>query len=215
MKPKKCKICKESFDPQRPLQMVCSVKCSYEYSKAQKQKQLAKQKQQQRKSDSEKRIDLMSKDAYRSKILQPLFNKIARLIDYGQPCIATGTYGKMSGGHYISVGANRTICMNLHNIHVQSFHSNSEKSGDTLKYQIGITQIYGKDYLEFMNSLHQTPKLDLSKQEMIELKSKCLSIIKELNSDLRILNALERIKLRNEINTRLGIYDLKYGVYNG
>ena len=78
------------------------------------------------KSKQESLIQLMKPDQYRATYLQPKINEISRLIDFGQPCIATGnTKGKMNGGHYISVGANRTLSLNLHNIHLQSEHSNT------------------------------------------------------------------------------------------
>src|SRR5690606_23978318 len=64
------------------------------------------EKQQRKKSKEEKeklKLRLISPDKYRAKYVQPLINKIARLIDYGNPCIATGNFeGKMAGGHYTS-----------------------------------------------------------------------------------------------------------------
>lgn len=157
------------------------------------------------------KIDLMSADEYRSKYLQPEINKIARLIDYGNPCIATGNYGKMNGGHYISVGANRTICLNLHNIFIQSFSSNHWKSGDPIKYQNGLIETFGKDYFEFVSSLSQHKPLHLSKSDMIEIRKKAKEIIKTIEEKHR--TPKQRIELRNEINTKLGIYDLKFSVY--
>mgnify|MGYP003539733037 FL=1 len=127
-------------------------------------------KEQKRTSVEQKKkmtIDIMSDDKYRSSVLQPVINEIARLIDFGQPCIATENYGKENGGHYISVGANRTICINLHNIHIQSFESNHWKSGDTLKYQGGIRKVYGEDYLAFMDGLQKHQPNQLRRKEMI------------------------------------------------
>ena len=82
-----------------------------------------------------KKIELMTCDKYRQVYVQPKINEIARTIDYGQPCIASQRKsGKMAGGHRISVGSNRTTAINLHNIHVQSFESNSFRGGDERKY---------------------------------------------------------------------------------
>lgn len=172
----------------------------------------------QRKIDSqnktkEMKIELMSADNYRAKILQPVINEIARLIDFGQPCIATGNYGKENGGHYISVGANRTICLNLHNIHIQSFESNHFKSGDTINYQNGIIDVYGQEYMDFMNSLKSHPVLKMTKQDLIEIYELARPIRNMLAKEPTSLNSEGRIKLRNEINLKLNIYQEKHSVF--
>ena len=156
---------------------------------------------------SEMTFDNMSSDAYRSKIIQPIINEIARLIDYGQPCIASGRYnGKMAGGHFISVGSNRSVALNLHNIHIQTFESNSFKSGDEAKYRLGIIERYGKDYFEFMESLRNLKNIDLSKQRLSELKPLISQIRNDLKRNPIKRTPQERIALRNEINERIGIY---------
>ncbi len=165
------------------------------------------------KKTKEQRESLLTPDKYRSTILQPNINKIARLIDYGCSCIATNNFGKMAGGHRISVGANRTTSLNLHNIHIQSFASNSFKGGDNLKYNIGIKNRYGNEYLEFLDTLHQTPSISLTVKDMQNINSKALNIIKRINTNLIEKTPLERIKLRNEFNLELGIYEKNFSVY--
>ena len=152
---------------------------------------------------------LMSADRYRADVIQPIFNEIARLIDWGLPCIATGNYGKMAGGHYISVGANRSICLNLHNIHIQSFASNSWKGGDNIKYEQGIISIYGQDYLDFMKSMHQTPLQKWTKETLDEIKEKAVEQRNKLKKEIEegiVLNPIQRIEKRTEINNIIGIY---------
>jgi hypothetical protein len=220
VKHKKCKICKNKFTPIRStLEAVCSnydCKVAFAMQVVKKQK-IAKEKAIKKESAEQKKkmtIDIMSDDKYRSTVLQPVINEIARIIDFGQACIATEQHGKMSGGHYISVGANRTICLLLHNIHVQSFHSNNWKSGDTLKYQAGIRRVYGEDYLEFMDGLQKHPPIQLRKNYMIEIYKKACEIRLRLRKDQKLRTPKERIELRNQINLELGIYLEEYCVYN-
>lgn len=177
------------------------------------EKAIRQKKIDERNKTKELKIELMSTDAYRSKILQPVINEIARLIDFGQPCIATENYGKENGGHYISVGANRTICLNLHNIHIQSFESNHFKSGDTLNYQNGIIDVYGQDYMDFMNGLKSHPVIKPTKQDLIEIFELARPIRNIMAKERVMLNSDERIKLRNEINLKLNIYQEKYSVF--
>lgn len=155
----------------------------------------------------EKKVEILSPDKYRAKYVQPIINEIARLIDYGQPCIATGLFGKMAGGHYHSVGSNRTICLDLRNIHMQSFHSNGPTGGgDNIRYRNGIIKIYGQEYMDLIESLSKTPPIHLSKSDLEEIKEKASKIRNDLKKDLKVRSPEERIKLRNEINELIGIY---------
>ncbi len=219
-KPKTCKICKDKFEPKNvSTEVVCQkYDCKFEYAmQVVAKNKSAKEKEQKRKGIEEKKrmtVDLMSDDKYRSTVLQPVINEIARLIDFGQPCIATENYGKENGGHYISVGANRTICLNLHNIHIQSFESNHWKSGDTLKYQGGIRKVYGEDYLAYMDSLQKHPPIQLRKNFMIEIYENACKIRLKLRKNEKLRNPNERIELRNAINIELGIYQEEYCIFN-
>lgn len=173
------------------------------------QKYQKKEESQEREEKAQKMVDSMSPDKYRAKYVQPIINEIARLIDNGQPCIASGSMsGKMSGGHFWSVGSNRTTCLNLHNIHIQSFHSNSALGGDNIRYREGIIKTYGIAYMEQIEALKLLKPIKLSKEELIEIKK----IASEIRNGLkkypeRTFSPIERIELREQINQRIGIYN--------
>jgi hypothetical protein len=140
--------------------------------------------------------------------LQKEINAIVRLIDNGWGCIATGSKkGKMNAGHYIGVGANETLRFHLENIWLQSEHSNMWKSGDTLRYQDGIVELYNKDYLERLNNLKSIPPIKLTVDEIKEKISIARSIIKWLKLQDRQFTWSERIELRIRFNKELGIYN--------
>lgn len=192
--------------------------CTDENGKIWKEKQFIpqvarKQKQLDREKTQEAKRELMSPDKYRAKYVQPLINKIARLIDNGHPCIATGNFGKMNGGHYRSVGSNRTLALNLHNIHIQSFESNVFRGGDDKNYQDGLKDLYGNDYFDYVDSLRQHRPINLSKTELIEIKKKAQSIVNKLERINFVRTPEDRILARNGINRELGIYDLEYSIY--
>ena len=179
------------------------------------QKNKREKETENRKKTKQAKIELMSNVQYWSKVLQPNINLIARLIDQHNPCIATENFGKMNGGHYISVGACRTISLNLHNIFIQSFESNHFQSGDTIKYQSGLRRTFGEDYFNWIEGLRKTPSLNITKIEMKVYNSRAKEIIKELRQTPNNLRGpLTRINLRNEINMKLGIYDEQYAVFN-
>lgn len=196
---KKCKICRELFTPQRPLQMVCGILCANKY--------LAKRKEVKEKRDlSEMKKSLLTHKDY-LKMLQVEVNTIVRLIDHGQPCIATGAItGKRNAGHRASVGSNATIRFHLDNIHIQSEHSNKWKAGDSIRYDQGLERVYGKEYLEYVRSLSLVQPIKLSIQD-IESKIKIArSIVKHLKLEDKIYDANIRLELRKKFNNMLGIY---------
>lgn len=139
--------------------------------------------------------------------LQADINLIVRLIDKDVPCIATGaTTGKRNAGHRFSVGSNDTIRFHLCNIHVQSEHSNKWKGGDNDRYTQGLLDMYGTGYTDYVLSLNQTPKIDLSKEDIKQIMPIARQIIKELKAADRTYNTGERIELRKRYNKQLGIY---------
>ncbi|WP_394749560.1 recombination protein NinG [Spongiimicrobium salis] len=170
-------------------------------------------KTENRKTMGKIKIELMTVDNYRKKYIQPDINKIARLIDHGHPCIATGNYGKMNGGHYLSVGANRTTALNLHNIFIQSFESNTFRGGDSKAYQDGLKEIFGQEYFEFVHSLRRHVNIKFTKLDYIDLRPKIKEVLKSLESDVRLRNPEERIALRNWANQELGIYQKEFSEF--
>lgn len=203
IKLRKCKSCQTKFEPLRPLQSVCSPKCSYTYQALLKSNKKAKEMREETKIMKDKLITISEW----KNLLQIPINTIIRLIDEGQPCIATGsTTGKRNAGHYISRGANDTIRFHLDNIHIQSEHSNSFNGGDTLRYQDGIKRIYGKEYFEFLETLKSIKPIKLSIEEIKEKILIAKSIVKDLKENNSTYDAETRLTLRAYYNELLGIY---------
>ena len=175
------------------------------------QKSVTETKAEKRKAKTEAKRQLLSVDAYRAKVLQPVINEIARLIDEGLPCIASGvTAGKFSGGHFTAVGANRSIALNLHNIHKQAYHSNGPKGGQPIEYLQGIRERYGNDYAEWVLSMRQ---IKVQKWKKFELE-KAFKAAKLHRINLKAIPSEERskwtpeqrIQQRNEANEAIGLY---------
>jgi len=217
--------CGKMFPPHKIIYAGCCQVCYWDWMQTTEAGQIHYQKQflpkSQQKTRSREReekrktkIDLMTTSAYRSKILLPILQKTARMIDYGTACIASDRFeGKMAGGHYFSVGSNATTSLNLHNIHIQSFQSNSWKGGDDKKYQEGLIKRYGHEYFEFVNALKKTPALHLTKDDMTEMKTKAQQICNEIEKSKRLSSPEARISLRNKVNENLGIYPKEFSVF--
>lgn len=204
-KPKKCSQCKESFVPYKPLMKWCSPSCMWEAGKKQLELKQKKDNQVWKKQEKEK---LMTKPDY-EKLLEVEINTIVRLIDKGQPCIASGvTKFKANAGHFVAVGANKSIRYNLHNIHIQSVQSNKDRGGEPIKYLDGLERIYGKEYAEYVH-YDIRRKWSYMGWTVDDLKG-WIEIARLIKKELIELDNTytpeERIQLRTEYNFRLGIY---------
>jgi len=145
--------------------------------------------------------------------LQSKVQEISRLIDFGQPCLARNYHpSQMHGGHVFSKGSNKTMALNIHNIHRQSAQSNHYQNEDGLLRE-GLINEYGKDYFEFLGSLRRIKKLKYFNYEYQEFYKVACSIANKLKKDKKKLSKIQRIEKRNEVNLKLGIYDKEYCIY--
>ena len=215
--------CREVFSVEKLRYGLCPS-CLYDWSintdegkqwfKKQYLKKTAEAKKRKKKLTKEQRISNMSLTKYRSELVQPIVNEIARLIDFRQPCICTGaTTGKMNGGHRWSVGSRPDLALNLHNIHKQSYKSNVFDGGDETKYDEGLRLNYSNEYKNFVHFLRSYESVKPTKEELKEFRVKAMQIRLELKNNLKVYTQKERIEKRNEINGRLGLYPTDYSVF--
>lgn len=148
-----------------------------------------------------------------NKKLQTKINQIVRFIDYGLPCLAKGKHAKqIHAGHVYSRGSNPMLRFNLHNIHRQSAQSNHFQNEDGV-FREGIIKEYGINYYEFISNLRQIKDLKITTDIYIELYKKASKIAIKLSKNQNTYSIQERIRLRNDINLELKIYDEKYCYY--
>jgi len=200
---KKCKSCDKYFDVVRPLQMVCSALCGYNYSKKLITKKEAKDWNEKKKKIKDK---LMGVPEYK-KILQVKINTIIRLIDKGQKCMSCNSTGNVAG-HYHSVGANPALRYHVDNIHIQEISCNNEKGGNTSKYATGLLDTYGRWYSDIV--IYELPlryrELKPTINELKEYIDRANEFIKKLKHEDKIYETNDRLRLRGEAHNYLGIY---------
>ena len=144
--------------------------------------------------------------------LQKEINLIVRLLDKGHECISSGReLGKSyDAGHLYTTKAQPTIRFHLFNIFAQSVHDNQHKSGNELEYFLRLEEVFSKEFQDFVLTLKQIQPLHLSKDDLREITSNARSIVKWLKLQDRTYTREERIQLRSDFNTRLGIYDQQW-----
>jgi hypothetical protein len=156
----------------------------------------------------QKKRELMSVNQYRATILQPIINEIARLIDFGQPCISTGDHhNSYDAGHYYSTGSNPNIALNLHNIHLQSVYANQHMSGMPREYFQGLIRVYGPKYAMLVSDLKVKYKNQtISKIDMMEVEPKAKRVRNWLRKNKAQRTPTQRMRLRHIINNYFNLY---------
>lgn len=204
---KKCVNCGTPFEKNinAPFQNWCSVDCAYKLSRKLIDKKEKKDWAVEKKVMKENTL----KHGDWLKRLEDIINPICRLIDYNKPCISCEGNGKPQAGHYHSKGSDSSLRFNLHNEHIQCYHCNVPLSSNTIGYNEGLIKVYGTDYWNYVkfqikNIYHQPLKLSIPQiKEYIETA-------KEIKKELEVAKAefspIQRIRLRDMYNKRIGIY---------
>lgn len=172
-KRKKCKYCKENFNPTySTTQQVCSYKCAIELNKTKSKKEWSKKK----KAGLEK---LKTKGDY-FKEVQIVFNKWVRLRDRGEVCISCQKpNGAEQAGHYRSVGSSPELRFNEFNVNGQCVRCNMHLHGNLINYRIGLIKKYGIKKVEKLEKYHKMNNYTIF--ELKDLKEKYKSKIRALS----------------------------------
>jgi predicted lipoprotein len=203
MKQKKCKNCGNKFEPLRPLQQTCNYGCAITLSKKLKQQDVAKKWRQEKKVMKEK---LKTKSDF-EKYLEKEVNAIARKIDFGNPCLSCGRFGKPQAGHFHTVKANPSIRYNLFNIWIQDYYCNVKLSSNIVGYNKGLIETFGIEMQQYVECdlVRMYPSIHLSIIEIKEKTKIAKDILKSM-SDETVYSTKQRVELRNKFNKELGIY---------
>lgn len=158
IKQKKCRICKTSFPPARPMQAVCSPACAINQVKAANAKKAkatltAKRKETALRKESIKTKPVLTREA------QAEFNKFIRARDAGKPCIScgkpdSGVANQRDAGHYRSVGSCPELRFDEDNCHGQCVSCNRYLSGNAIDYRLGLIARIGLERVERLEGKH-------------------------------------------------------------
>lgn len=163
MKQKKCKVCRTSFAPTKPMQCVCGLQCALSLASIAKAKRERTQASQERKETKAKLEKLKTKGDY-IKEAQSAFNKYVRFRDMGKGCISCGAEcgtaavgGDGDAGHFRSRGSAPHLRFDERNCHLQCKRCNRYLSGNVADYRVGLIDRIGQLALDDLES-DQTPK---------------------------------------------------------
>jgi len=202
---KKCKHCKEPFQPYNSLHKYCfKDECRKVWIETEKANQWKKTKK-------EMSIDVYSKE---HKItIQNEINKLARMIDAHCGYVTCIDCGKtlidieqIDGSHFHNVQGNENIRFNLNNIHSARSECNKHHGGRKDGYKLGLSERYGIDYLSYLeNDLRLDYKqMNFSNKEIHD----AIPVVRKLQRNLKTFINKNSLNIRNQFNKVIGLYIL-------
>jgi len=170
MKARKCKYCKQPFEPSVFLQKNCfDPNCVTEWINDVKQKNWQKKK-------AKLKADLMTVQDY-IKLAQQVFNKYIRLRDEGNVCISCQKKPlKENAGHFYNANNHWSVRFDERNVHLQCEHCNTFLSGNLIYYRENLLKKIGIEEFENLSAeAMKTRKFTIEelKEIIATYKKKC------------------------------------------
>jgi hypothetical protein len=173
MKTRKCKYCRQPFEPSVFLQKNCfDPNCVTEWINEVKQKNWQKKK-------AKLKADLMTLSDY-IKLAQQVFNKYIRLRDVGNVCISCQRKPlKENSGHFYNANNHWSVRFDERNVHLQCEHCNTFLSGNLIYYRENLLKKIGIEEFENLSvEAMKTRKFTIEelKEIIATYKKKCKEI---------------------------------------
>ena len=175
-RPKKCRVCRETFTPRKALQVVCSPSCALLHAKQKGEKERKALDKIERKAIREAKEKIKPRAAY-MKEAQSAFNAWVRERDADQPCISCGRHhqGKYDAGHYRSVGSNPALRFEPLNCHRQCVPCNQHKSGNAIEYRIGLVARIGAEAVAWLEGRHEPKHYSIDDLKQIKAQYRAMT----------------------------------------
>ena len=178
MKPKKCKVCKADYVPQKMGQRVCSPECALSLAVSQRGKAEKVARVKERRADKEKlktRSDWMRE-------AQAAFNLFIRLRDADEPCISCGRHhtGQYHAGHFLSVGARPELRFEERNVHKQCSACNNHLAGNIVLYRKALFSKIEAGGVDWLEGPHEPKKYTID--DLKQIKVTYTAKVKELKA---------------------------------
>jgi len=152
---RKCRICKNVFNPKRLNEYWCTPEHAIEYLRLQKEKD---QRSLKVKQEINKKlypaIAKQSKTSYTGRLnyARKIFQKWIRQRDINEGCISCGSLSAKyyDGGHYFKAEIYPNLIFNQDNVHKQCRKCNRYLNGNEAAYTIGLIKKIGMERFEHL-----------------------------------------------------------------
>ena len=150
---KRCKVCRQPFEPRLPLQAVCGIDCARAVAVKVRGKAEKQAATKQRKADRERKEKLKSLSQLANEAQREV-NRYVRARDFKEGCISCDKpatwQGQWHASHFRSVGAASQLRFNLWNIHKACSVCNNHLSGNIRNYESRLKTKIGDEKHAFL-----------------------------------------------------------------
>lgn len=191
-KPRKCRHCKQMFNPVRCGQNTCCYECSVAVA------EIVAERSKKRREKAERVAEVASRKIIKNKLeamktrpqlikaLGIAFRAWVRARDEGKPCISCDKIltktGKLGGdydaGHYRSVGSAKHLEFDERNVHGQCKYCNDALKSNPQGYRPRLIQRIGLEAVEELEADQEDRKY--SKDDLRNMKSNYVQKLKEI-----------------------------------
>jgi len=188
MKIKKCRVCKEPFEPQRPLQSVCGFDCAKVLGKDKSAKADKEHVKRQRAELKAAKLAIKPKSYWEARA-QTAVNKYCRLRDLmaGHNCICCDKPfepqrpgGSVDAGHWLSRGSHPNLRYDPRNISAQRKNCNRPGGTTAASFRLGMIKRWGIEIVEELEA--DTTEKHYKIPDLQEIEQKYLKLAKELKN---------------------------------
>ena len=186
---KRCKVCRQPFEPRPPRALVCSEDCAgaFAVSKRLKEERRAeKAAQALERKDTKARKERLKSRSELAREAQQAFNQWVRLRDADKPCISCGRHheGQYHAGHYLSVGARPELRYEPFNVWKQCSPCNTHLSGNAVLFRQALVREIGQDKVDWLEGPHPAKKYTADELKAIrdEYRAKARELKRETES---------------------------------
>ena len=189
MKLKRCKVCKEEFTPQRPLQSVCGFDCAAAIGRAKTAKADKEHAKANRAALKAAKMAIKPL-SYWKRRAQTAINTYCRLrdlkagygcIDCGKPFEPQKPGGSVDAGHFLSRGSHPNLRYNELNIHAQRKNCNRPGGTTAAAFRLGMIARIGLEAVEALES--DTSEKHYKIPDLQEIEQKYLKLARELKHE--------------------------------
>ena len=184
---KKCRVCRQPFEPRQPMAVVCSLECAKSLAASIRGKAEKQAATKQRKADRERKEKLKTRRDW-EKEAQAAFNAFIRARDADKPCICCGlplAAGDVGGaydcGHYRSVGSAPHLRYDERNAHAQRKQCNRWGAGRAVDYRLGLIQRIGLERVEALEADQEPRKY--TADELKALRDEYRQMLRKLRQE--------------------------------
>lgn len=155
LRPKKCRVCRETYTPSKALQVVCSPSCALLHAAKKRERERKALDKIERKAIREAKERVKPRSEY-MKEAQAVINRYVRLRDAHLGCVScerpAAWQGQWHASHYRSRGAAPHLRFNLHNIHKSCSICNNHLSGNIMGYRPELVRRIGEERVALLEA---------------------------------------------------------------